>query len=679
MGSEARFRSVDELMGRKLAAFAEQTNAADYLFASRSPSEHAPDWDRIDGWREVRLPYFWAPSQSEALFSRQIVVPESIEGVEVDGSSLELEVVLLGGTLYVNGRPVMVDESWIDSRAVPIVLSERVRAGERFHIGICVPQGGGLGVFTVSLLRYSKVAEVMFQLNLVRQQFAFARYLVEQSVDRRGEWEILLDEAIGTLSVSALENNDWEAWQDSADRALKLLEPLKEAAKEYRVHLIGHAHIDMNWSWGWPETMDVARRDFTTVNNLMDKYPDFRFSQSQAALYKAVRQHYPDLFESIKKRISEKRWEVTASTWVEGDLNMASGESLVRQLLYTGRYTEKELGVRSEVCWEPDRFGHCASYPQILKKSGVKCYYFCRVGGSETLFWWEGIDGSRVLAINDFRWYTGTNDPDKITSVAIDTDKRYGLKSALWVYGVGDHGGAATARDIESAMRIDLAPLVPQAKLSTVREFVDEVSRYLDRLPVVKRELNTIFEGGYTSHGDIKKLNRKGEHLLLSAEALSALAAMEGLASYPADAYRNAWERLCFHQFHDILCGCAIGETYADAREELDKLFEGIEQIRDTTLRTVADQVADQLEGRPGTRVTVFNPLGWERDDVVSVHLTDALKDGGNGRNRSGAANWKGACLPRSNHRRSARICCYQGSSAGVQDILRGLGQCLWA
>ena len=220
------------------------------------------------------------------------------------------------------------------------------------------------------------------------------------------------------------------------------------------------------------------------------------------------------------------------------------------------------------------------------------------------------------------------SDPDKITSVAVDADKRYNLKSALWVYGVGDHGGAATARDIESAMSIDSSPLVPQAKLSTVGQYVDDISPYLDSLPIVRGELNTIFEGGYTSHGDIKKLNRRGENLLLSAEALSARAAMEGWVGYPADEYRNVWERLCFHQFHDILCGCAIGETYADAREELPKLFERIEQITDATLRALADQ----LEGRPGTRVTVFNPLGWERDDLVSVTLTDtrsvALADG---------------------------------------------------
>ena len=158
MDSEARFRAVDELMGRKLDAFAEQTNAADYLFASRSPSEHTPEWDRIDGWREIRLPYFWEPSQFEALFSREIVVPESIEGVEVDGSSLELEITFpLGGTVYIDSRPAVTEEWWTDSRIAPIVLSERVRAGERFHVGICVRKGGGFGLFVRSRLRYSKV------------------------------------------------------------------------------------------------------------------------------------------------------------------------------------------------------------------------------------------------------------------------------------------------------------------------------------------------------------------------------------------------------------------------------------------------------------------------------------------------------------------------------------------
>ena len=115
----------------------------------------------------------------------------------------------------------------------------------------------------------------------------------------------------------------------------KLLLPLQKEAKQYALILAAHAHIDMNWMWSWHETVASTVATFQTMLKLMEEYPDFCFSQSQASVYQIIEEYAPELKESIQKRIQEGRWEVTASAWVETDKNMPSAESLLNHIRYT--------------------------------------------------------------------------------------------------------------------------------------------------------------------------------------------------------------------------------------------------------------------------------------------------------------------------------------------------------
>ncbi len=242
----------------------------------------------------------------------------------------------------------------------------------------------------------------------------------------------------------------------------------------------------------------------------------------------------------MRRQVAAGRWEITANTWVEGDLNMAAGETLARQLLHARRYVESEFGVRPPVCWEPDTFGHTAAFPQLLAQSGVKYYYFCRAGKRHPLFWWESPDGSRVLACQDPNGYNGVVNPASVMDALLDFTGPTGVKRGLLVYGVGDHGGSGTARDIRAARRLDADPLMPRVTPSAAAAFYEAALDDLDAgpgrdsLPVVRGELNTVFEGCYTSHGDIKRLNRDAENALLTAETLATLAKLSTGAEYPA-------------------------------------------------------------------------------------------------------------------------------------------------
>jgi alpha-mannosidase len=168
----------------------------------------------------------------------------------------------------------------------------------------------------------------------------------------------------------------------------------------------------MNWLWPMAETVDVCRRDFSTMDRLMERYPEYHFSQSQAATYRFMTEAAdPALFERIRARVAEGRWEVTANTWVENDLNMAAGEAMARQMLHARRY------IRAASAWSRSSAGSRTPsatrppYPQILAQAGIKYYYFCRAGRRHPLFWWEGPDGSRVLGVQDPQGYNGESRP----------------------------------------------------------------------------------------------------------------------------------------------------------------------------------------------------------------------------------------------------------------------------
>jgi alpha-mannosidase len=595
-------------------------------------------------WEPVTLMKTWSSGDGVAWFRTTVQPPQQVEGVSLAGSQLFLEIFLaIGATIYVNGEERFKEAFWTDSRAVSLLLTDSYTAGEPLTLAVRCNAGDGFGLFLLANLRFSTISDMVFDLDLIRSQLNFTNFLVSGGKAREGSastrptagapvdgnvpstslpdnparieaWE----RAATALDLAALAQNDWPRWQQSVNTMRAELMPFEAEAKQYQADLVAHSHIDMNWLWPWRETVEVCRRDFTAVNMLMARYPEFRFSQSQASTYAAMEEQQPQLFEQIKERVKEGRWDVTANTWVEGDLNMAAGETLVRQILHTRRYITSRFGVEPVICWEPDTFGHTANLPQILVKSGIKYYYFCRAGKRHPLFWWEGIDGSRVLAVQDPRGYGGENNPSDVVGCVVDFAGRYHIHRGLNVYGAGDHGGGATARDIEMARKIDAAPFVPHARPSSSVAFYAQALAEAPELPVVKGELNTVFEGCYTSHADIKRLNRDAENRLLTAESLATVAAQCAGYTYPLNELAEAWRTLCFHQFHDILCGCAIGVTYREARERMTLVMQTAQRVSDEALRQIAAQANTQPLGE-GEQLVVANPLAWTRTDVVCI------------------------------------------------------------
>lgn len=350
----------------------------------------------------------------------------------------------------------------------------------------------------------------------------------------------------------------------TALQAEQMLLPLSVDAKAIRVHSVAHAHIDMNWMWGYQETVAVTVDTFRTVLNLMKEYPALTFGQSQASTYEIIETYAPYMLDEIKQRIREGRWEVTASTWVETDKNMPSGESLARHLLYTRRYLSEllELDPASfDFDFEPDTFGHNISVPEICAAGGVKYYYHCRGNGEpgQNAYVWRGRAGGELLVYREPHWYNTTVEPNMLWDLPMQC-KLQGTPLILNVYGVGDHGGGPTRRDIERLGRMASWPIMPTILFSTYRAFFSELEQYRDTLPVVQGELNFLFDGCYTSQSRIKMANRIGEARAYEAETICTEAAMVGGMDF-AKSFQDAWKGILFNHFHDILPGSGVQET----------------------------------------------------------------------------------------------------------------------
>lgn len=401
--------------------------------------------------------------------------------------------------------------------------------------------------------------------------------------------------------------------QEDALRCEEKLRALSGIAKARTLFCAAHAHIDMNWMWRWDETVSVVLDTFKTMLDLMNDYPEYKFSQSQASIYRIVEEYCPEMLEEIKKRVREGRWEAAASTWVEADKNMPSGESQARHLLYTRRYLSGLLGIEPaslDLDFEPDTFGHSVQVPEILAEGGVRYYYHTRGRENDTLYRWEGPSGASLVVFNDPFGYSGDITSSIVMYLPEFADK-HRTDCMLYVYGVGDHGGGPSRRDIERILDMNRWPLFPHLKCATYHEFFRRVEKEMDTLPVVKGELNYIFTGCYSSQSLIKEANRVGEAALVQAETFSTACSLCG-GRYPAEKFADAWKRVLFNQFHDIITGSGCKDTRNYALGEFQKAMAAVNTIRTDAVRKIAANIdtSEYLETENSAHGTVSEGKG---------------------------------------------------------------------
>ncbi|MCQ2448591.1 MAG: glycosyl hydrolase-related protein [Clostridia bacterium] len=430
-----------------------------------------------------------------------------------------------------------------------------------------------------------------------------------------------------------------------------------EAAKDYlhrhfyngvcgsneTVNCIGHTHIDVAWMWTLEQTRQKVERSFSTVLKLMEEYPEYKFMSSQPQLYLYLKERNPDLYEKIKQKVKEGRWEIEGSSWLEADCNLTGGESLVRQVLYGKKFFKDEFGVDCKIFWEPDAFGFNGALPQIMKKSGIEKFVTAKIGLNDTnrmpydTFIWKGIDGSEIfthmISTCDCNPRMGIYDNGETTYVAnltpshvLGTWNRYQPKefnhTTMMTYGWGDGGGGPTSDMLERQRRFAYGiPGFPKTKISTVGETLAEIEHNFTesaaefkRLPTWNGEIYFEYHRGtYTSVPKNKKNNRLGEAAMFGSELYSVMAEQLADTKYPQKELFENWKLLLLNQFHDILPGSAIKEVYDESDEQYNRLFAETDKIRQNALSNIAANIKTQ------GGLAVFNPNGFACDGTLNV------------------------------------------------------------
>lgn len=380
----------------------------------------------------------------------------------------------------------------------------------------------------------------------------------------------------------------------------------------------GHAHIDVAWLWPLAETERKCVRTFSTQLALMERYPEYKFFQSQPQLYLMVKEKYPDLYEKILAAIKRGQWIAEGAAWVEPDTNLPSGESLIRQLLHGKRFFQEEFGVDCELLWLPDAFGYSGALPQIMRGCGVKYFstqkIFSAYHGGVTFpyntFIWEGIDGSQVMAHfhND---YNSQTKPSVVIQRWKERVQKSGFSSRLYPFGWGDGGGGPTREHLEYALRQKNLEGVPRFRMDDPMTFFrDQEEAGWSQVSFVGELYFQAHRGTYTSQARTKALNRRSEFALREAELWGAAAMALGDYTFPYEEWDSAWKTVLTNQFHDVLPGSSIHRVYEEAEAQLSDVIDKADQI--------AEAARDRLV-KEGDGFTVFNSLSWPRREVIAL------------------------------------------------------------
>ena len=372
------------------------------------------------------------------------------------------------------------------------------------------------------------------------------------------------------------------------------------------VAMLGHTHIDVAWLWTLAQTKEKAQRSFSTAIRLMEQYPDYIFMSSQPQLYQYVKENDPVLYEKIKARIAEGRWEAEGAMWLEADTNIVSGESLVRQILLGKRFMREEFGKENVILWLPDVFGYSAALPQILKKSGVDHFFTAKLFWSETNkpvndnFVWKGIDGSDVFVMLSPGYVNNASPQTVYNRWREHINKDYSDRQILEV-GFGDGGGGTTPEMIENYERLKYGlPGFPKVEMrsgmDTVAKVKEQFFKNADELrftPEWRGELYLeMHRGTYTSIAKNKKNNRRSELLYQSLETASIADLIFNKDSvYPYELIDKGWHSILKLQFHDIIPGSSIKEVYDDSDVEYAEIIGDAKAAFDERIASIAKNV----------------------------------------------------------------------------------------
>jgi len=605
----------------KAARFSETLKLEDWKI--RDAIYHRPgDYEWLDRqWRSYQIGDEWGGENRTAFFRCEAKVPENFGG--------KYGVLHLKpggeGLLTLNGEQL----AGLDSKHEVVFLAEQLKGGEALQIEI------------EQYVNEMEIPKIVHQFS-VAELAVLDRDIEDAYFDLQCAYDIvmtpqagnevrafLFDELKKAISLIDFEG-DREKFRASVMKARSYVRDHIYHSDRFkhdgRLNMVGHSHLDLVYQWDYSEFLRKIGRTHATTLNMMREFPDYLFCQSQMKLYEDLKSLYPEIYDGIKERVKEGRWEVIGGMYVEPDCNLISGESFVRQLQFGREFARREFGTTSSVCWLPDVFGIAWFIPQILKRAGFRFLITNKpVIWNDTnefphnTFWWEGPDGSRILAHLPATHFGASIDADVMLTNWNEYKQKVACSEVIYNYGYADGRGGPNREDVLSGRRYKSIPGMPESLFTHGQEAFERIEAKAEGLPVWKDELYLeTHRGTYTTQARLKKNNRKAEILYRNAEAMSALARLLG-GSYPGEDLHEGWKLILKNQFHDILPGSHVTQAFHDALKDYEAVFEKGDKALTSALGYIGSQISSD-----SAAVAVFNMQPWERTDVVVAEFEEA-------------------------------------------------------
>ncbi len=589
---------------------------------------------------DVQPGYRWGGEETFCWFKTEYTVP-----AELDGKDIFIMPYTKGyeSLLYVNGKPYGTFNTKIvftgHGNHYCDLLRKNAKAGEKIDIAIEVYSGHSYK--GTAPLEERPLLDYMYTFDGIDicvkdydiQEFYFDLFTVNELFDnlpdgsfRKGDIANALLEVHKRVYYSRDDVDDatFRAALKEAHPFLKEVLSQKNGPEAPGAGIIGHSHMDTAWLWKATETIKKCGRTYSNQIALMDEYPEYKFVQSSACHGNFILKYYPELFEDIKQKVKEGRYEPNGGVWVECDCNITSGESMVRQFLWGQRFTRKHFGFTSNTFWLPDTFGYSAAIPQIMK--GCSVDYFCttKIDWNDTnifpydTFYWKGIDGTQVFThFNKTHCWPGAEDLIKLVSgdkYGTSIKERSVTRNRLIAFGYGDGGGGPQYEMIEAARRTKDLNGVPKAEYTTVGDFMKKLESEVKNPSVYKGELYLeLHRGTLTNQHNIKRNNRKSELALRDLEILTVNDAVKKGEIAKSDKINPLYETLLLNQFHDILPGTCIPSGHKLSLKQTGELL-------DTAHKLIAE-----LSSGAGECVSVTNTLSFDRQDPIFIECEEGL------------------------------------------------------
>ncbi|MBW6472102.1 MAG: hypothetical protein K0B14_03160, partial [Anaerolineaceae bacterium] len=611
------------------------------IFNGDCPGAEKEDFDDSQ-WDLFQVGERWGGYDQIAWFRACIPIPE-------DWRDQKLVIRILAGPrdgygsatesqLYVNGFPLQALDVWHEEAWLPPEYAslKELQIALRSWSGMYqIPPQRRMA--EARLIRIDENAETLYyladtilKLILVLNEHDFKRALLTNC----------LDKALQQVDFFELKSPEfYYSIRVALDILQQGLAELQINELKPKVNAIGHSHIDMAWMWRSQHTREKARRTFSTVLHLMRQYPEYQYIHTSPQLYKFVKQDDPELYERIKEKVAEGRWEPNGGVWVESDTNIPMGESLVRQFLYGKRFFKQEFGIDSKVLWLPDTFGFSWAIPQIMKKSGMSYFACSCIHWSKynrfphDTFYWRGLDGSEVLVtfftapgetIRNHYNYNGLIAPYDVQVAWEHYREKRQNEELLMPFGWGDGGGGPTREMLESIRAQANLPGHPSVQIGKVEPYFERLADRLEKEDVKVWDGEIFHEnlqGVYTSQARNKRANRLAEILFHDTEWFNALssALIPGII-YPQKKINENWEKILHLQFHDVLPGTSIHAVVEDSLWDYAEIMQSGTELRDNAENALAKSIRSEEEA-----LVIFNTIPWQRSDVVTIPWTAQL------------------------------------------------------